>query len=89
LQPLTQRGFSEKPNFCYHIYKVRRGKFNNIKLWVNIDLGTCRTKDLFVTKNNYELIEVDATEIRRLLEETEEGESVLFGEDEPEGGFSW
>ena len=85
LQPITQKGFMQKPNYCYHIYKVRRGKFNNIKLWTYIDLGTCRTTDLFVTKNNYELIDVQSTEIKKLLEETEE--EINFDEEGDE--FAW
>lgn len=89
LDPILSRGFIQRPNFCYHIYKVRRGKFNNIKLWVYIDLGTCRTTDLFVTKNNYDLVDVQATEIRKLLDDTEEEVTDNIGIGEREEEFEW
>ena len=47
-----------KPNIVTDIYKVRRGRFNNVRIWSYIDLGTCRKTDLFVTNTQYELIEV-------------------------------
>lgn len=61
--------FSKRPNLCYHIYKVRRGKFVRVKLWCYVDLGTCRTIDLFLTKNNYELINIDATTVEQILDD--------------------
>ena len=30
-------------------------------MWQKVDLGTCRTTDLFVTSNDYELIPVEGT----------------------------
>ena len=70
-----------KPNMCYHIYKVRRGRYVRVKLWVYSDLGTCRTEDLFLTTNDYELINIDPTIIEQLLEDNaipEEELEVLF-----------
>ena len=60
---LAKRIGMPEPNLVQHIYKVRRGKITKIRLWQKADLGTCRTKDLFVTDNNYNLIPVDATDI--------------------------
>lgn len=78
IQSIIQaRGFSKIPNRCYHIYKVRRGKLNFIKVWIYSDLGTCRNEDLFVTKNDYTLLDVKPTEIHsdesilKLWQETE------------------
>lgn len=73
LQPVIAKlkGFNPVPNIVYHIYKVRRGKLNLIKLWVYFDHGTCRTTDLFVTTNDYKLIKVDATTVEKILEDTE------------------
>lgn len=67
-----------EPNLVQHIYKVRRGKLTKIRLWQYADLGTCRTKDLFVTDNNYKLIPVEATDIsmEEKLEEVLEENSV-------------
>lgn len=50
-----------EPNMVHHIYKVRRGKLTRIRVWQKVDLGTCRTTDLFVTSNDYELIPVEGT----------------------------
>ena len=65
LEPIlkSRGGFDKIPNRVYHVYKVRRGKLNFIKVWMYSDLGTCRNEDLFVTKNDYTLIDVKPTEI--------------------------
>jgi replicative DNA helicase len=70
LQPILSKGFYKVPNLVYHIYKVRRGKFNKVKLWLYVDLGNCRTYDLFLTNNDYELIPIESTTIEKILEET-------------------
>ena len=41
-----------QPNQVSDIYKMRRGRFNDIRIWTEMDLGTCRIKDLFVTDVN-------------------------------------
>ena len=45
------------PNQVMDIYKVRRGRYTNVKIWSNVDLGTCRKEDLFVTTANYGLVD--------------------------------
>lgn len=37
------------PNQVMDVYKVRRGRYTNVKIWSYADLGTCRKEDLFVT----------------------------------------
>jgi len=61
--------FSIRPNLVYHIYKVRRGKFVRVKLWCYVDLGICRTTDLFLTNNNYEIMPIDSTTVEQILED--------------------
>lgn len=39
----------ETPNQVTDIYKLRRGKYNNVRIWSKYDAGTCRKKDLFIT----------------------------------------
>lgn len=61
-----------EPTLVRHVYKVRRGKITRIRLWQKADLGTGRTKDLFVTTNDYQLIPVEATKIEymdKIIEE--------------------
>jgi hypothetical protein len=47
----------QKPNQVTDVYKVRRGKYTNVRIWSYVDLGTCRKVDLFVT--NERLQEID------------------------------
>jgi len=58
--------FGRKPNLVYHVYKVRRGKFVRVKLWCYVDLGTCRTTDLFLTNNNYEIMKIESTTVEEI-----------------------
>ena len=37
------------PTQVQDIYKVRRGKYNRVRIWSKVDLGTCRTEALFLT----------------------------------------
>lgn len=78
LQPILSKGFYPEPNLCLHIYKVRRGRFNKVKLWMHVDLGTCRTEDLFLTNNDYELIPIESTTIEKILEQTEDKDDELL-----------
>jgi len=65
------QNFFKPPNLVYHIYKVRRGKLNSVKLFVHFDYGTLRTTDLFVTDRDYHYIDVDSTQIEMVLDHTE------------------
>jgi replicative DNA helicase len=76
LQPILSHGFYKTPNLVYHIYKVRRGKFVKVKLWLYVDLGTCRSEDLFLTDNDWVLIPIEATTVEKILEMTEDTEEV-------------
>ena len=51
------------PTQVYDVYKVRRGKWTNLKIWSNVDLGTCRRSDVFVTDSNIKEIEVPVMEV--------------------------
>lgn len=60
------------PNMCTWIYKCRRGRLAKVILWQYVDLGTCRTRDLFVTTNSYEVINVDFTALESVEKVIEE-----------------
>lgn len=49
--PLCER-LGKTPNQVSDIYKVRRGKYVDVRIWHSVDLGTCRTEDLFITDGN-------------------------------------
>lgn len=69
---IMRKAFMKEPNLVYHVYKVRRGKINHVKVWIHFDYSTCRTTDLFVTDNDYKLIDVENTNVHTLLKSTEE-----------------
>lgn len=52
------------PNFITDIYKNRRGKWTGIRIWRNIDLGTCRTTDCFITDRKNEPIDFSGTKVQ-------------------------
>ena len=60
------------PNLLRHIYKVRRGKLTKIKLWQYANLGSCRTRDLFVTNNDNVLIPVNVVDVHTIDDSIEE-----------------
>lgn len=45
-----------KPNVVMDIYKNRRGKMNNIKIFRYFDYGTCRSTDIIATYQDYSSI---------------------------------
>jgi hypothetical protein len=57
------------PTQVQDIYKVRRGRYNHIRIWSKVDLGTCRTEDLFVTDVNGN--EINITVNKYLIDEDE------------------
>lgn len=50
---LLADGIDDKPNIVIDIYKNRRGRIVNAKIYRNFDYGTCRTKDLILTDTNF------------------------------------
>lgn len=45
------------PNMVVDLYKNRRGEHTAVKLYRYFDYGTCRTEDLFLTDQNFNIIE--------------------------------
>lgn len=70
------------PNMIHHIYKLRRGKLSKIRIWQYVDLGTCRSVDLFVTNNDNELLNINVEEMEEAshVDEIIEQESVPLSE---------
>ena len=52
------------PTVKISVYKNRRGRWKNIWLWCVEDRGTCKITPVFVTKMNYELVEIQDTQIK-------------------------
>lgn len=53
---LRADGINEDPNVVMDIYKNRRGRIVNAKLYRVFDYGTCRARDLIVTDTNFNKI---------------------------------
>ena len=66
-QEIGYRGFGlPHATHIYHMYKVRFGSYpQNIKIWVNVDLGTGRMIDCFATDWQNKVIKVPKTELRK------------------------
>lgn len=45
------------PNQVLDIFKVRRGQYSRVRIWMKNDLGTCRREDLFMTDASLNVIE--------------------------------
>ena len=51
------------PNQVTDVYKLRRGRYNNVRIWSSFDLGTCRKKDLFVTDDKFKAVSITLLEV--------------------------
>ena len=45
------------PNQVTDVYKMRRGRFVDVRIWSLADLGTLRSKDLFITDANMSIVQ--------------------------------
>ena len=66
-QEIGYRGFGlPHATHIYHMYKVRFGSYpQNIKIWVNVDLGTGRFIDCFCTDWQNKIIKVPKTKLEK------------------------
>lgn len=59
LAPLVKRLGVEMPNVKMSLYKNRRGRWKNVLVWMDAKRGICRFDPIFVTKYDYELVEME------------------------------
>lgn len=59
LQDFVQSSCLPMPNLVHHVYKNRRGRFKSIKLWCIGDLSTCRVNPIFITDDDYNIINIE------------------------------
>ena len=64
LLPIVNKGGFEMPDIKISVYKNRRGRWKGIYLWAKADRGICRINPMFVTKWNYELVEMEDLKIK-------------------------
>ena len=70
IETYCSKGFELEPNFVMHVYKVRAGSYQNIRVYVYFDRGTCGIYDCFVTNQRGELLDIEDTNIELVLDET-------------------
>lgn len=58
LENIIQQYGLKKPTHVTDIYKLRRGRWKDIRVWSNVDLGTCRSEDLFATNALFNLVDI-------------------------------
>ena len=70
-QEIGYRGFNlPHATHIYHMYKVRFGSYpQNVKIWVNVDLGTGRLIDCFVTDWQNKIIKAPKTKLEKKVTE--------------------
>lgn len=73
---LSVLALEDQPNQVMDVYKVRRGKYTNVRIWSKVDLGTCRKQDLFITDNNMNLLK-DFEFIQAEYEEMENEKEII------------
>lgn len=66
------KGFETVPNFVIHVYKIRRGSYQNIKVFIYFDRSTCRVSDCFVTDSKGTMLPIADTNIEVFLDATKE-----------------
>ena len=59
LAELCKKSGYDMPDIKISVYKNRRGKWKGILLWCKARRGICRIDPMFVTKYDYDLIEMD------------------------------
>lgn len=57
LEPLYENNINNKPNLVTDIFKVRSGEWTQVRIWSDMNLGTLRKRDLFITNSRIEPIE--------------------------------
>lgn len=59
--------FGESPTHTINIYKNRGNRWKGIRIWVHFNLGTLRTKDLFVTDYKGRVLTMHPKKIKYML----------------------
>ena len=72
IQTYCAKGFEIEPDFVMTVYKVRAGSYQNIKVYVKFDRGTCQMHDCFVTDAAGNILPVADTNIEIMLDQTKE-----------------
>lgn len=79
--PMLQKLGLEEPNLVMDVYKVRSGRFTQVRIWSYMDFGTVKRKDLFITDSRMNPIAdfaVDPMLVVNNWEESEQDELISY-----------
>lgn len=57
LKPLYEENPDNKPNLVTDIFKVRSGEWTQVRIWSDMNLGTLKKRDLYITDSTMEPVE--------------------------------
>jgi hypothetical protein len=57
LAPLYENNPENKPNLVTDIFKVRSGEWTQVRIWSDMNLGTLKKRDLFITDSRMDPID--------------------------------
>ena len=81
LQPLYENRPENKPNLVTDIFKVRSGEWSQVRIWSDMNLGTLKRRDLFITDSRMEPVEnfneIDSYKIKSWDEHEDEHFKIL------------
>lgn len=81
IETYCSKGFERRPNFVLHVYKARRGCYQNVKVYVYFDRSTCRMYDCFVTDVEGHILEIKPLRVEikedKETEQEQEGTRVF------------
>lgn len=78
LEPITSK--YGVPNLVLDIFKVRSGKWSQVRVWIKADLGTMRFQDLFVTDSRLEFIDGILMDEHEVYNWDDEGYKKIYEE---------
>ena len=97
ISPLIESLGLPMPTHVIDVYKNRRSRYNQVKIWTILDLGTCREKDILITTGDYEEIKdfkeikfktayfIDSNKNKSSADSDSESEPVLGDGNDQEG----
>lgn len=80
LEPLYENNPENKPNLVTDIYKVRSGEWTQVRIWSDMNLGTLRKRDLFITDSRMDPIEDFYTRVEYNIKSWEDSENKYFND---------
>ena len=72
IEAYQAKGFEIEPDFVMNIYKIRAGSYQNIKVFLKFDRGTCQVHDCFVANSMGEILPIQDTNVEMVLDSTRE-----------------